>query len=100
MNSLQNQDRKKPSGPADDEVGKPLWKIPTTDEIDVDEDEDVEVDDSDEIRPVPRSEGEMGIHAPEFDPLQQQEWEERERLRRQKEEEDQRRENPRGVWKM
>ena len=100
MQSFESQGQKKPNAPADDEVGKPIWKIPATDEVDEDETDEEEDDEVGEIHPAPRSEGGIEIYAPDFDPLQQQEWEEQEKLRRQHEEENEKGKNPRGLWRM
>jgi len=83
----------------EDEVGKPIWKMPEEGEVEHDEyDEDDEEDF--EIPPLPPRSTEVGIHAPGFDPLLQREWEERKRREREEEAEKEKKENPRGYWEM
>ncbi|NBS41868.1 hypothetical protein EBS80_04405 [bacterium] len=102
MKFSEGQRREQSAAPADDEVGKPIWKTPEPagKKSGEDEDEDDDDDEPGEGRPVPPTRGENEIHAPGFDPLQQREWEERERRRREEEAERERRENPRGIWEM
>ena len=100
MESLFEKGSREPMKLHEDEVGKAIWDIPKEEEAEPGHDEYEEEDEDFEIPPLlPRSQ-EVGIHAPGFDSLQQQEWEERERGRREEEAERKKRENPRGHWEM
>ena len=81
--------------PHEDEVGKPIWKMPDEGENEHGHEEDEDDFEIPFIPPLSESH-EVGIHVPPFDPSLQREWEERERRR----EEGEKKENPRGYWEM
>lgn len=85
----------------EDEVGKPIWKIPEGEGGERQRDEDEQDEEIDfDIPPLPPRSNEVGIHAPAFDPRLQREWEERRRRELEEEEERKKKENPRGYWEM